>query len=38
MVIECIELAGTSGDRDYINLRGEVLPFVQAARAVRSAW
>ena len=29
MVIECIELAGTSGDRDYINLRGEVLPFVR---------
>jgi two-component system chemotaxis sensor kinase CheA len=29
MVIECIELAGTSGERDYINLRGEVLPFVR---------
>ncbi|MBI5900977.1 MAG: chemotaxis protein CheA [Rhodocyclales bacterium] len=29
MVIECIELAGTSGNRDYINLRGEVLPFVR---------
>jgi two-component system chemotaxis sensor kinase CheA len=29
MVIECIELANTSVDRDYINLRGEVLPFVR---------
>ena len=29
MVIECIELAGTSRERDYINLRGEVLPFVR---------
>jgi two-component system chemotaxis sensor kinase CheA len=29
MVIECIELANTSADRDYINLRGEVLPFVR---------
>ncbi|MBI5109172.1 MAG: chemotaxis protein CheA [Rhodocyclales bacterium] len=29
MVIECIELADTSANRDYINLRGEVLPFVR---------
>jgi two-component system chemotaxis sensor kinase CheA len=29
MVVECIELANTSVDRDYINLRGEVLPFVR---------
>ena len=29
MVVECIELAGTSADRDYLNLRGEVLPFVR---------
>ena len=29
MVIECIELSNTSVDRDYINLRGEVLPFVR---------
>ncbi|MCX7166843.1 MAG: chemotaxis protein CheA [Rhodocyclales bacterium] len=29
MVVECIELANTSADRDYINLRGEVLPFVR---------
>jgi two-component system chemotaxis sensor kinase CheA len=28
-VVECIELANTSVDRDYINLRGEVLPFVR---------
>jgi two-component system chemotaxis sensor kinase CheA len=28
-VIECIELANTSADRDYINLRGEVLPYVR---------
>ena len=29
MVIECIELKGSAGDRDYLNLRGEVLPFVR---------
>ena len=29
MVVECIELSNTSADRDYINLRGEVLPFVR---------
>jgi two-component system chemotaxis sensor kinase CheA len=29
MVVECIELANTSEERDYINLRGEVLPFVR---------
>jgi len=29
MVIECIELANTSVDRDYVNLRGEVLPYVR---------
>jgi two-component system chemotaxis sensor kinase CheA len=28
-VVECIELAGTSEERDYLNLRGEVLPFVR---------
>ena len=29
MVVECIELANTAASRDYINLRGEVLPFVR---------
>jgi len=33
MVVECVELgesgAGTRGECDYINLRGEVLPFVR---------
>ena len=29
MVVECIELANTSEERDYLNLRGEVLPFVR---------
>ena len=29
MVIECIELKEESADRDYLNLRGEVLPFVR---------
>ena len=29
MVVECIELADASTDRDYLNLRGEVLPFVR---------
>ncbi len=28
-VVECLELANTSADRDYINLRGEVLPYVR---------
>ena len=29
MVVECIELGNTSAGRDYLNLRGEVLPFVR---------
>ncbi len=29
MVIECIELKGNSAERDFLNLRGEVLPFVR---------
>jgi two-component system chemotaxis sensor kinase CheA len=29
MVVECIELAGASDARNYLNLRGEVLPFVR---------
>jgi two-component system chemotaxis sensor kinase CheA len=29
MVIECIELKEGTTDRDYLNLRGEVLPFVR---------
>ena len=29
MVIECIELKDNTADRDYLNLRGEVLPFVR---------
>jgi two-component system, chemotaxis family, sensor kinase CheA len=29
MVIECIELNGQSNDRNFLNLRGEVLPFVR---------
>ena len=29
MVVECIELAGTSEERDYRTLRGEVLRFVR---------
>jgi two-component system chemotaxis sensor kinase CheA len=29
MVIECIELRDTTADRDFLNLRGEVLPFVR---------
>jgi len=29
MVIECIELNEMSADRDFLNLRGEVLPFVR---------
>jgi len=29
MVVECIELTHTHADRNYINLRGEVLPFVR---------
>jgi two-component system chemotaxis sensor kinase CheA len=28
-VVECLELANTTADRDYINLRGEVLPYVR---------
>lgn len=29
MVVECIELGTTAASRDYLNLRGEVLPFVR---------
>jgi two-component system, chemotaxis family, sensor kinase CheA len=29
MVIECIELKDNTADRDFLNLRGEVLPFVR---------
>lgn len=29
MVIECIELKESTADRDFLNLRGEVLPFVR---------
>ena len=29
MVVECIELSETTVDHDYLNLRGEVLPFVR---------
>jgi len=28
-VVECIELQNLDGDRNYLNLRGEVLPFVR---------
>ncbi|MEF8756555.1 MAG: chemotaxis protein CheA [Accumulibacter sp.] len=28
-VVECIELANVPGERNYLNLRGEVLPFVR---------
>ena len=28
-VVECLELTNVSADRDYINLRGEVLPYVR---------
>ncbi len=28
-VVECLELANINADRDYINLRGEVLPYVR---------
>ncbi len=28
-VVECLELANTTADRDYINLRGEVLPYIR---------
>ncbi len=28
-VVECLELANATADRDYINLRGEVLPYVR---------
>lgn len=29
MVVECLELQGITEDRNYLNLRGEVLPFVR---------
>ncbi|HLA34998.1 MAG TPA: chemotaxis protein CheW, partial [Rhodocyclaceae bacterium] len=29
MVIECIELANSGADQEYLNLRGEVLPFIR---------
>ena len=29
MVVECLELQNASVDRNYLNLRGEVLPFVR---------
>jgi len=29
MVVECIELKSNTADRDFLNLRGEVLPFVR---------
>ena len=29
MVVECIELVNAGAERDYLNLRGEVLPFVR---------
>ena len=29
MVVECIDLGDAGGDRNYLNLRGEVLPFVR---------
>jgi two-component system chemotaxis sensor kinase CheA len=29
MVVECIELKENTADRDFLNLRGEVLPFVR---------
>lgn len=32
MVIECIELKENTADRDFLNLRGEVLPFVRLRR------
>jgi two-component system chemotaxis sensor kinase CheA len=28
-VVECIELADVPGERNFLNLRGEVLPFVR---------
>jgi two-component system chemotaxis sensor kinase CheA len=31
-VIECIELKTDAGDADYLNLRGEVLPFLRLRR------
>ncbi|HZX32435.1 MAG TPA: chemotaxis protein CheA, partial [Rhodocyclaceae bacterium] len=31
-VIECIELKTDAGDNDYLNLRGEVLPFLRLRR------
>ena len=29
MVVECIDLSGEDTDRDFLNLRGEVLPYVR---------
>ncbi len=29
MVVECLELNAVSAERDYLNLRGEVLPFIR---------
>jgi two-component system chemotaxis sensor kinase CheA len=29
MVVECLELNAGSAERDYLNLRGEVLPFIR---------
>jgi two-component system chemotaxis sensor kinase CheA len=29
MVVECLELNAVSSERDYLNLRGEVLPFIR---------
>jgi len=29
MVVECIELQAEAGSRNYLNLRGEVLPFIR---------
>ena len=29
MVVECLELRNAAGDRDYLNLRGEVLPLLR---------
>jgi two-component system chemotaxis sensor kinase CheA len=29
MVVECLELNASSMERDYLNLRGEVLPFIR---------
>ena len=29
MMVECVELDGTAGENHYLNLRGEVLPFLR---------